>query len=222
MKRVAAILLILLLGACVFQVHPVVDNTQAKNGPDAEECAAPESDTILSPTAKTHDASAPVPLVEMVAQLSPEEDYERGLEYISTGRFEAAVTHLVRVVEYDPNDARASYALGFAYLKLGEYEQAVLYFTRSQAGAQDVVMEVKALVGRGYALHILGRYSDAIRAYGVALQVAPNSTKALYNRGCSYGEMGEHAKAVADFERVLSLDAAYPGARNNLKYYSNK
>lgn len=217
MKRLVALLFIFLLGACVLhQGQPVAEDAQEKGGGKKEECFAPTSATIR-PT-KIEAA----PFGELDSLVSPEDDYERGLEYIGAGKFEAAITLLLRMAEADPNDAKANYALGFAYLKLGEYEEAVQFFTRSQASAQDPGLEVKALVGRGYALHVLGRYSSAIRAYGVALQVAPNSSKALYNRGCSYGEAGEYAKAVADFERVLELNPAYPGAENNLQYYSGK
>ncbi len=210
MKQGLALLLILLLGACVvYQPYPVADNAQEKDKTTAADCAVPQATTGAQ-------------LEELDSPLSPEEDYERGLEFIATGKFEAAITYLIRTIEYDPNDSKANYALGFAYLKIGEYERAMLFFTRSQASAQDAGMEAKALVGRGYALHVLGRYNGAIRAYGVALQVSPDNTKALYNRGCSYGEMGEFEKAMADFERVLKLNPEYPGARNNLKYYSKK
>lgn len=217
MKRFLSLLLIFLLGACVLhQAQPVADDAQGESEPKKAESSTPKSVTI-----RPQDVEV-APLGELDSPISPEDDYERGLEFIGAGRFEAAITHLLRVVEYDPNDSKANYALGFACLKLGEYEDAVQFFTRSQASAPDAGLEVKALVGRGYALHVLGRYNSAIRAYGVALQVAPNSTKALYNRGCSYGEAGEYEKAVADFERVLELNPEYPGARNNLKFYLSK
>lgn len=218
MKRGLILLVLLLLGACVLQqARPVGDEMQ-NTEPQAAECAAPKSGTV-----ELQEVPQPVtatPLGELDSPLSPEEGYEYALELIAAGKYEAAATELMRVIKVDPGYAKAHYALGFAYLKLGEYEDSVLYFTRSQASAQDSTMEGKALVARGYSLHILGRYSAAIRAYGVALQIAPNNAKALYNRGCSYGEMGETAKAIADFKRVLELVPDYPGARNNLKFYS--
>lgn len=219
MKRGFVFLITLLLGACVLhQTAPVTETTQEEK-PAQVECEAPE-DSKPTPSQAVEDA--PVEQAPIIPTLSPEDAYQRGLDQIAAGQFEAAVISLNLAVNAHPNDAKANYALGFAQIKLGEYAPAAISFARAHAGAGEPQMRTKSLVARGYALHALGRYSDAIKAYGVALQEMPNYPKALYNRGCSYGEMGEYDKAIADFSQVLKLDPNYPGARNNLKFYSGE
>lgn len=50
------------------------------------------------------------------------------------------------------------------------------------------------------------KYQEAITAYNTYLESNPTHTKSLYNRGRAYEELGETAKAKADFEKIIDID----------------
>lgn len=52
-----------------------------------------------------------------------------------------------------------------------------------------------------------GQYPEAIAAYSDYLANSPEHSKSLYNRGRAYEEIGSSAKAKADFERIIEIDA---------------
>lgn len=51
-----------------------------------------------------------------------------------------------------------------------------------------------------------GNYKEAINAYTEYLRLEPTHVKSLYNRGRAYEELGEHEKALADFNKVVKED----------------
>jgi tetratricopeptide (TPR) repeat protein len=63
-----------------------------------------------------------------------------------------------------------------------------------------------------------GKYSAAIVAYTSALNGKPDHVKARIGRGMALQRLGEHAKAIADFDEVISRYFDWPGA--SIVYYS--
>jgi len=51
-----------------------------------------------------------------------------------------------------------------------------------------------------------GEYEKAIDAYTEYLRLEPTHIKSLYNRGRAYEELGKHAEALEDFNKVLKED----------------
>lgn len=64
----------------------------------------------------------------------------------------------------------------------------------------------------GDDLFEVGDFEGAIEAYTSYLATHPDHKKSLYNRGRSFEEVGETAKAVADFETLIELDPKYINA----------
>ena len=56
------------------------------------------------------------------------------------------------------------------------------------------------------AKHHLGRYAEAIADYNVALQLDPQNTLYLVNRGLAKSDLGHYAEAIADYNATLQLD----------------
>jgi len=57
-----------------------------------------------------------------------------------------------------------------------------------------------------------GRYSDAIVAYSAAISGDPDHITARVGRGLAFQRIGEHLKALADFDSVISSYTDWPGA----------
>lgn len=67
-------------------------------------------------------------------------------------------------------------------------------------------------------LAALGRYADAIQAYSSAIDGDPGHITAHIGRGMAFQRVGEHTRAIADFDEVISGYADWPGAF--VAYYS--
>ncbi len=63
-----------------------------------------------------------------------------------------------------------------------------------------------------------GRCADAIVAYSVAISGNPDHVPARVGRGLAFQRLGEHLKALADFDHVISSYPDWHGAF--IAYYS--
>lgn len=61
-----------------------------------------------------------------------------------------------------------------------------------------------------------GRLDEAIKNYTLALDMTPNAVTLLLNRAAIYMQSGKMELAVADFERVRSIDETEPESRYSL------
>jgi tetratricopeptide (TPR) repeat protein len=60
------------------------------------------------------------------------------------------------------------------------------------------------------AMYMSRRYEDAIRLGERALELHPDFALALWTLGTSYGRLGHHDRAIAQFEKVVSVSARAP------------
>jgi tetratricopeptide (TPR) repeat protein len=63
-----------------------------------------------------------------------------------------------------------------------------------------------------------GKYADAIQAYSSAIDGDPGHISARVGRGMAFQRVGEHTRAIADFDEVISCYPDWPGAF--VAYYS--
>lgn len=61
-------------------------------------------------------------------------------------------------------------------------------------------------------LLVLGKFADAIPAYTSALESDPTHIQARCGRGLAFQRLGEHHKAIADFDKVITCFPDWPGA----------
>lgn len=103
-------------------------------------------------------------------------------------------------------------------------EGAIAAHQRGQlAQAEARYLEVlRAQPASFEALHLLGvlrgqqgRYEEALRLVGAALEVRPDAVGALVNYGLILHRMKRHAEALANFDRALSLKPDNVEALNN-------
>ena len=95
------------------------------------------------------------------------------------------------------------------------------------AGAEDFIRKAIAneptnntnsmlLSNLGTLQRYQGKLQDAIKNYTLALDMTPNAVTLLLNRAATYMESGDVEKAVADFEKVRSLDETEEESRYTL------
>ncbi len=165
---------------------------------------------------------------------------EAGISAFQQGRYDEAISHFTAAIEKNPTNPYTYNDRGLCYIEMGEYDRAIADFSKAIELKPDFA---EAYYNRGIAHFKKGGYTnrtpfkDAIEDFTKAITLNPEYTDAYYNRGLAYNQhynrgrnydkndtTDYHAKAIADFERVLSIDhnfaLAYAGMGN--AYYRNK
>jgi TolA-binding protein len=100
------------------------------------------------------------------------------------GQIDDAMRELARAVSLDASNALAYYFLGRAYLKKGNYSQALTFFRRAEIGfGRRADWSGEALSYEGICYELLGKLSDATAAYKQALAASPNNFRARVGYG---------------------------------------
>jgi tetratricopeptide (TPR) repeat protein len=116
----------------------------------------------------------------------------------------------------NPSDKElaAKFNRAIQYLKMNEYQKAVIEFTDVIGLVADTGFELStridfrfdAHMGRGTAYSNLGAYPAAINDYKKALQYKSDSFSVYQNRGIAYKNWGQYDAAVQDFDVALRLN----------------
>jgi tetratricopeptide (TPR) repeat protein len=110
---------------------------------------------------------------------------------------------LSKIIELNPEDAKAYYNRGIAYYFLGQYLQAIKDYNKSIELNPEFA---EAYYNRGFIYDKLGQYSQAIKDYNKAIELDSGEAKAYYNRGNAYGKLGQYLQAIKDYNKVIELD----------------
>ncbi|MEJ1364165.1 MAG: c-type cytochrome biogenesis protein CcmI [Candidatus Sedimenticola sp. (ex Thyasira tokunagai)] len=115
---------------------------------------------------------------------------------------EEMLSTLVERLKEKPDDSEGWYLLGRTYMMLKEYPKAVTSFEQLHKliGDEPTVLlslaDALAMAGDG---NMQGRPADLVRK---AVELAPTDTTALWLAGMVEDQAGNHAKAVAYWERL--------------------
>lgn len=102
----------------------------------------------------------------------------------------------------DPNDAEGWIVLGNAEYDLGEINNAISSYKR----AVDIKPNSSiSWTNIGNCFLKLGNYDQAIKFFLHSIRLESNS-EAFYNLGVAYGRVGDFAKALIAYNRLLEID----------------
>ncbi|MDM8566418.1 tetratricopeptide repeat protein [Candidatus Halobeggiatoa sp. HSG11] len=85
----------------------------------------------------------------------------------------------------------------------GEYERALKSY---QQALYEAPNHIHSLRGKARSLLKLKRYPEALRTYDAAIARQPDFAGTYANRGILYDWIGQHEKALADYETALQKD----------------
>ncbi|MGH7042942.1 MAG: tetratricopeptide repeat protein [Acetobacteraceae bacterium] len=108
---------------------------------------------------------------------------------------------LLRATELAPENARAHYHLGNAYLALDRFADAENSYRRALARDPELL---EARNNLGNALRRQGRETAALDSYRAVLARRPGFAPALYNMGLALAALGEFAAAIDCYRTVLA------------------
>ena len=87
----------------------------------------------------------------------------------------------------------------------GDYHAALAEY---DAALRENPDHIHALRGKARSLLQLERSPEALAAFDTAVAREPGFAGTYANRGILYDRMGDHAKALADYDHALRLDAS--------------
>ena len=139
----------------------------------------------------------------------------RGLAYSSLSLLgestaEKAIQDFNKTIKLNPNYVNAYHYRGDIYLLvLDDYEKAIRDFSSfiklNKNDSYVYPNNSSAYSGRALAHICLEQYEQAIKDYNKAIELAPTDATAYQIRGFCYQQLGDEAKAQADFAKAKKL-----------------
>lgn len=112
-----------------------------------------------------------------------------------------AATLLPRLLDRFPDDAEGWRLLGAALQRADQPEAALVAFTRAAHAMPSAALHLQ----RGILLEALGRPAEAVGAYRVATDCAPDNGQAALKLGLCLRRTGDIESAAAALERAAAL-----------------
>ncbi|MCB9024320.1 MAG: tetratricopeptide repeat protein [Lentimicrobiaceae bacterium] len=114
-----------------------------------------------------------------------------------------AIDYLRNASQVNPRNSEPLYILGMYYQENNDPDKALSVYREI---IQIDSVNKLAHYNTGYVLMVYKReYQKAAEAFSKALEIDPDYTDALYNRGYAYELMGDVKSARKDYERVLRM-----------------
>lgn len=134
-----------------------------------------------------------------------EEYVARGDGFVKDGHFQKAINAYTKAVTLNPDNLQAYASRGAAYFFNGQFGLAEDDFVR--------VIEKNPYHGPAYsayasALAAQGNYTDALSILEVAIRLEPEKVENYFTRAGVQFMLGQYAKAVQDYTKVLSMQPA--------------
>lgn len=145
-----------------------------------------------------------------VKELSATDWYDKGLNFIESGNYSAALNAFTKAIELYPKFFGLYLNRGFAYDMLGNQQQAINDYSKAielvPKLAKDADVFANVYVLRGSSYDELGNQQQAINDYNKAIELKPKLAAAYYGRGIVYNELGIYQQALSDLNKAIELD----------------
>ncbi|MFW6116823.1 MAG: tetratricopeptide repeat protein, partial [bacterium] len=130
-------------------------------------------------------------------------DVQRGLGFLSEGRWHDAIYELSRVVRITPGSISARVALAKACQWQGRLDDAVSEF-RTVLRIDPHCIEAR--LGLGDVSYQRKRWDDAVRQYEAAVEIDSSCARAHYGLGRAYQMEGSLGRAARELQSALKID----------------
>lgn len=133
----------------------------------------------------------------------------QGHELSTIDSFDSAKNCFRNAIACDQNHYNAYYGLGKCYMRLGQYNHALLYFEKAKMiNPTNVVL----ICCCGIALEKLDQNNLALDYYNLACNLQPNSTLSKFKKAQLLYSMGRFNLALNEFENLIVIEPDEPTA----------
>ena len=139
--------------------------------------------------------------------------FDVALDLTNKGQIDEAVAAWKKVLELDPDDARAHNNLGILIRKKGDLDGAIVEY---RAALRLDPNDVAAHVNLGAALGEKGDWEGGIAEERQAVSLNPRAVEAHTYLGLGLGSKGDLDGAIAQYHEALRLNPNYADAHNDL------
>jgi protein O-mannosyl-transferase len=140
---------------------------------------------------------------------------ELGAIFRDEEKYTAAMEQFEKALQINRNYAFTYYNIGYIYYKLGNYENALIYFRKTLECelTPQLHMDIYNSIGMTYSE--MGNDTDAVHAFKKAVEILRGSVIPYNNLGRQYMKMGKFDDAIEIFEKGLRIRED-PHLRSNL------
>lgn len=132
--------------------------------------------------------------------------YELGIFWALLLDLNNAVQAFSKAIEFSDNHALAYFCRGSVYMELKMYDNAEKDYCRAMNQLNYLPPTALFFNALGNVQYWLGKYSEAIKYYGQAIQTDNNFIAAYNNRGNAYIKLNKQELAIQDYKKALTLN----------------
>jgi len=135
-----------------------------------------------------------------------ETQYRLGMSLAKPGTYQEAAVRFSDAIRIRPEFPEAYLQRGIAHQALGEADAALADFDRAVALEPKLA---EAHSARGGLLRDKGNVQLAIEAFTASIKIQP-TLDAYFQRGQTYESLGQHQKAIDDYDQAIDLMSNAP------------
>jgi tetratricopeptide (TPR) repeat protein len=138
--------------------------------------------------------------------------YQLGQVKSNLDKNDESIEFLNKALNLDPNFDLAYGSRGGAYLKKGNFKQAINDFSKAISLNNEYK---RAYYGRGIAKALSKDYKGSILDFNKVIELDKDYAQAYYNRAVSKAILGDHQGALPDYDFIILKDPRNPEAYYN-------
>lgn len=129
-----------------------------------------------------------------------QKQYDDAMKLMALGKYPDAIKEFTGAVSTWPQLANAYLERGVSHRYLHQDDEALADFDRALAVDSRLA---RAYTAEGFIYRERGDTRRAMEAFSKSIEISPN-VDAYFERGQTYEKMGEHQKAIDDFDQAIS------------------
>ncbi len=123
-----------------------------------------------------------------------------------------SVEYFEKAAKEDRDYSEAYNNLGYAYEKMGRYDEAIAFYHKALSNPLYPTAE-KAYINLGNAYYRLRKYDSAIASFREAIKRAPDLGIPYLRLALCFNSLGKYGDAAAAMNQAIKLEPAYKGSR---------
>lgn len=154
-------------------------------------------------------------LIQYITSPGKIEDAE---ELINKGLFKDAIVLLEKLLEKDERNPDVNFLLGLTYEKMGDYQNAILYFKRILKFGRynQKINEILVRKHLAYALESNGNYTDAKNEYLILTKIEPSNPENFCQAGKLLYKGKAYQNAINLLKQAINIHSRYFDALTTL------